>query len=89
MIIPVTLIGLVIIVWLQHTYMSDDMDKPLYRKIFNRIKLPVIYLCLVCIIYLLIQSSCSVALLLKLKTYCLSKKYLIISLLFNLNSHVY
>jgi hypothetical protein len=59
MIVPVTLIGLVIIVWLQHTYMSDDMDKPLYRKIFNRIKLPVIYLCLVCIIYLLIQSSCS------------------------------
>ena len=68
MIIPVTLIGLVIIVWLQHTYMSDDMDKPLYRKIFNRIKLPVIYLCLVCIIYLLIQSSCSHRSIVKVKS---------------------
>ena len=56
MIVPITLIGLIIIVWLQHTYMSDDIDKPLQRKIFNRIKLPVIYLCLVCIIYLLIYK---------------------------------
>ena len=57
MIVPITLIGLVIIVWLQHTYMSDDIDKPLYRKIFNRIKLPIIYLCIVCIIYILINKS--------------------------------
>ena len=51
MIVPITLIGLVIIVWLQYTYMSDDNDKPLYRKIFNRVKLPAIYLCVIYIIY--------------------------------------
>jgi len=56
MIVPITLFGLIIIVWLQHTYMSNDNDKPLYRKIFNRIKLPIIYLCIVCIIYILIQK---------------------------------
>ena len=58
MIVPITLTGLIIIVWLQHTYMSDDDAKPLYRKIFNRIKLPIIYLCIVCIIYILIQKPC-------------------------------
>ncbi len=56
MIVPITLIGLVIIVWLQHTYMCDDEEKPLYRRIFNRIKLPIIYLCMVCIIYIFIQK---------------------------------
>ena len=56
MIVPITLIGLVIIIWLQHTYMSDDIDKPLYRKIFNRIKLPIIYLCIVCFVYFYIQK---------------------------------
>jgi len=56
MIVPITLFGLIIIVWLQHTYMSNDDGKPLYRKIFNRIKLPIIYLCIVCIIYILIQK---------------------------------
>ena len=56
MIVPITLIGLIIIVWLQHTYMSDDIEKPLYRKIFNLIKLPIIYLCIVCVIYIVIQK---------------------------------
>ena len=56
MIVPITLFGLIIIVWLQHTYMSNDNDKPLYRRIFNRIKLPIIYLCIVCIVYFYIQK---------------------------------
>ena len=56
MIVPITLFGLIIIVWLQHTYMSYDEDKPLYRRIFNRIKLPIIYLCIVCIVYFYIQK---------------------------------
>jgi hypothetical protein len=58
MIVPITLFGLIIIVWLQHTYMSYDEDKPLYRLIFNRIKLPIIYLCIVCIVYFYIQKPC-------------------------------
>ena len=57
MIVPIILIGLGIIIWLQHTYMSNDDDKPLYRKIFNRIKLPIIYLCIVSIIYLLLHKN--------------------------------
>lgn len=57
MIVPITLFGLFIIVWLQYTYMSDDKDKPLYRRIFNRIKLPIIYLCIVCIIYFYIKPN--------------------------------
>ena len=57
MIVPITLFGLIIIVWLQHTYMSDDKEKPLYRRIFNRIKLPIIYLCIVCIVYFYIQKN--------------------------------
>ncbi len=56
MIVPITLIGLGIIIWLQYTYMSKDDDKPLYRRIFNRVKLPIIYLCIVCIIYILINK---------------------------------
>ena len=57
MIVPITLIGLGIIIWLQHTYMSKDDDKELYRRIFNRVKLPIIYLCLVCIIYILLNKQ--------------------------------
>lgn len=57
-IIPIVIIGIIIIVWLQYPEITDDDSVPLYRRIFNRAKVPLIYTLLVAIIYIL---SCTVA----------------------------
>lgn len=74
MIVPVTLFGLIVIVWLQHTYMSNDNDKPLYRRIFNRIKLPTIYLCIICIVYFYILKPNTRVLPIKVKSLVTDQK---------------
>jgi hypothetical protein len=52
-IIPLIIIGIVIIVWLQYPDIKDDETTPIERKIFDRIKIPVIFICSILIIYLL------------------------------------
>lgn len=52
-IIPIIIIGIVIIVWLQYPDIKENENTPIERKIFDRIKIPVIFICSILIIYLL------------------------------------
>ncbi len=57
MIIPLIILGLIIIIWIQYPDIKDEQDEQIYKKIFNRIKLPLIFICSVSIIYLLIFNK--------------------------------
>jgi hypothetical protein len=52
MIIQVILIAIIIIIWLQYPQIKKiDENKPLYLKIFNTVKIPIIVICFIIIIY--------------------------------------
>lgn len=52
MIIQVILIAIIIIIWLQYPQIKKvDEDKPLYLKIFDTVKIPIIVICFIIIIY--------------------------------------
>ena len=57
MIIPLIILGLIIIIWIQYPDIKDEQDERIYKKIFNRIKLPLIFICSIAIIYLLIFNK--------------------------------
>ena len=57
MIIPLIIIGIIIIIWLQYPDVKEDNTEPVYKKIFNRIKLPTIFICIISIIYLLLCKN--------------------------------
>ncbi len=52
MIIIPLIIGILLILWLQHPQIKKDEEKPLYKYIFDIIKVPIIFTCIVSIIYL-------------------------------------
>ena len=53
MIIQVVILLIIIIIWLQYPQQTQDKDTeiPLYKKIFNIIKIPVVVICFIIIIY--------------------------------------
>ena len=52
MIIQVILIAIIIIIWLQYPQIKKiDKDKPLYIRIFDTVKIPIIVICFIIIIY--------------------------------------
>ena len=53
MIHPILLIiiSIVIIIWIQYPNIKDDKEQPVYRRIFERIKVPIIVICLLLILY--------------------------------------
>jgi hypothetical protein len=52
MIIQVILIAIIIIIWLQYPQIKKiDESKPLYLKIFDIVKIPIIVICFIIIIY--------------------------------------
>lgn len=54
MIIQVVILLIIIVIWLQYPLLikkDKEIDEPLYKKIFNIIKIPVIIICFIIIIY--------------------------------------
>ncbi len=52
MIILVILIAIILIIWLQYPQIKKtDENKPLYLKIFDTVKIPIIVICFIIIIY--------------------------------------
>ena len=50
-IISITLIAIIIILWLQYPEIKNISNDPLYKKLFNRLKIPIILICFIVIIY--------------------------------------
>ncbi len=61
MIIPLIIIGIVIIIWIQYPDIKDEMSDPVYKRIFNRVKLPIIFICAISIIYLLFCKNSAIS----------------------------
>ena len=52
MIIIVILIAIILIIWLQYPQIKKtNENKPLYLKIFETVKIPIIVICFIIIIY--------------------------------------
>jgi hypothetical protein len=60
MILAIIVIGLIIIFWLQMPFIKNDdsNSESNYKTIFNKIKIPIIFLCFVYIIYLYLNKPC-------------------------------
>jgi hypothetical protein len=43
---------LCIIIWLQYPDLKDDLTEPTYKRIFTRIKIPIIFICAILIFLL-------------------------------------
>ncbi len=52
MIMITILVGILLIIWLQYPQIKKEEDVPLYRYMFDIIKVPIIFTCIVIIIYL-------------------------------------
>jgi hypothetical protein len=57
MIIPLIILGLIIIIWIQYPDIKENENEQLYKKIFNRIKVPLLFICSISIIYLLVCNK--------------------------------
>ena len=57
MLLITSIIGLSLIVWTQYSYICNDTDKPIERQIFNKVKVPTIFLCIIVIIYYLMRRT--------------------------------
>ncbi len=56
MILIITMILIIFIIcWLQYPDLKDDVDEPMYKRIFTRIKIPLIFIC--SIIFLLLNKN--------------------------------
>ena len=53
MIIVPIIIGILLIIWLQYPQIKKDKEENKYIYIFNIIKIPIIFTCIVIIIYML------------------------------------
>ena len=51
MIIPLIIIGIIIVIWIQYPDIKDNHEDPVYKKIFNRIKIPLLLICIISIFY--------------------------------------
>ena len=51
------IVGIILIVWLQYPEIKDTEGKTLYKKIFERLKVPMIFICMTFIIYLLSENE--------------------------------
>jgi hypothetical protein len=60
MILAIIVIGLIIIFWLQFPFIKENNSTPdsKYKTIFNKVKIPIVFLCLVFIIYLFLNKPC-------------------------------
>ena len=57
MIIPLIILGIIIILWIQYPDIKEENDEPVYKKIFNRTKVPLLFICSISIIYLLLCNK--------------------------------
>ena len=51
-VVPI-IIGILLIIWLQYPQIKKDKEENKYIYIFNIIKIPIIFTCIVIIIYML------------------------------------
>ncbi len=51
------LIGIILIIWLQYPDINENQEDPLYKRIFERIKIPMVFICIVIIISLLSSTK--------------------------------
>jgi hypothetical protein len=60
MILAIIVIGLIIIFWLQFPFIKEDNSttESKNKTIFNKVKIPIVFLCIVFIIYLLSNKPC-------------------------------
>ncbi len=47
----IIIISIIIIIWIQYPEIKNDKDDPVYKRIFNRTKIPIIIICLLLILY--------------------------------------
>ncbi len=48
----IIIISIIIIIWIQYPEFKDDKESPVYRRIFERTKVPLLITCFLLIIYL-------------------------------------
>ena len=46
------IISIIIIIWIQYPDIKNDKEQPVYKRIFDRTKIPIIIICLLLILYL-------------------------------------
>jgi hypothetical protein len=51
------IVGIILIAWLQYPEIKDTEDEPIYKKIFERLKIPMIFVCMTFIISLLSSNK--------------------------------
>jgi uncharacterized BrkB/YihY/UPF0761 family membrane protein len=56
-ILIIIIISIVIILWLQYPENKDDNEEDNIKKIFNRLKIPIITICFIVLIYLLLCNK--------------------------------
>ncbi len=58
MILAIIVIGLIIIFWLQYPFIKEDnsTSENKNKTIFNKVKIPIVFVCIVFIIYLLLNT---------------------------------
>jgi hypothetical protein len=57
----IIIISIIIIIWIQYPEIKNDKDQPVYKRIFNRTKIPIIIICLLLILYLSCDKNTDVA----------------------------
>jgi len=49
----IAIISILLVFWLQYPYIKDCKDKPTWFNIYNKIKIPIVVICLIIISYFL------------------------------------
>jgi hypothetical protein len=50
--VVIIIISIIIIIWIQYPDIKNDKEQPVYKRIFERTKIPIIIICLLLILYL-------------------------------------
>jgi hypothetical protein len=50
--LAIIIISIIIIIWIQYPDIKNDKEQPVYKRIFERTKIPIIIICLLLILYL-------------------------------------
>jgi hypothetical protein len=47
----IIIVSIIIIIWIQYPEIKNDKEQPVYKRIFDRTKVPIIIICLLLILY--------------------------------------
>lgn len=48
----IIIISIILIIWIQYPDIKNDKEQPVYKRIFERTKIPILIICLLLILYL-------------------------------------